>query len=207
MSPLQLWVSSSHPSPLSISKPHLGATKGLTSGTEGDNCRAAPPVTWVYLSPDAWRPRQEVIRWPNDLPWWPFLSSCCSSERKDVVCCPQVPLSPSSLLSRTRKKKRIIDSRLVSCIHFSLCLLHFSPSLVLASTTSHFSFLSSSLIFYVSLWEVSKHLDSQETTESPHSHWDSRDQKSPLIYYLCLNCTDSHMFMHVIVILLAIFLL
>lgn len=128
---LQTQDSHAHP-PLPASIPHLAAIEVNIGGGGGggDHRQVALLATRMYLSPDPWRPWQEVNRWPSDLPWCPFLSSCCLAGRKDAVCCPQAPLTRSSLLSPTRNQ--IIDSRLVSpnADFFVLlfCLFHFPSS-------------------------------------------------------------------------------
>ncbi|KAK5615910.1 hypothetical protein CRENBAI_020222, partial [Crenichthys baileyi] len=68
--------------------------------TVGDNHRETPPVTRVYLSlPKSVDPK-DVIRSPSDLPWWPFLSPCCLSGRKDAVISGPSPVFPQqSVLS------------------------------------------------------------------------------------------------------------
>lgn len=168
------------PIPLSQSLNPTWVPLRLTSGTEGDNHRAAPPVTWMYLSPDAWRPWQEVIRWPNDLPWWPFLSSRCSAERKDVVCCPQVPLSPTPLFSRTTETRWLIPGLSLQVLA-SFCLHHFSSPLSFLFLFINFillfiPLLLSSFMCLCEKWVNT--LDTQKATASPPPPF-SRRLKGP----------------------------
>lgn len=198
------------PIPLSLSLNPTWVPLRLTSGTEGDNHRAAPPVTWMYLSPDAWRPWQEVIRWPNDLPWWPFLSSCCSAERKDVVCCPQVPLSPTPLFSRTTETRWLIPGlSLLALASFCVSYISHPLSVFLFFHQLHPAFdyflLPSSFMCLCEKWVNT--LDTQKTTASPPPPFSLRLKGAKKSPNLCFNCAHSHMFMHVIVILLAIYLL
>lgn len=70
--------------------------------------QVALPATRMYLSLDPPGPWQEANRSPSDPLWWPFLSPCCLTGRKDAVCCPQAPLTCSSLLSPTRETRLLI---------------------------------------------------------------------------------------------------
>lgn len=146
--PAILSRSSTHPpSPCLYSPPgcHWGFHLRVVgaSNAEADNqTQVSPLVTRMYLSPDAWWPWQEVIRWPSDLPWWPFLSPCCLSGRKDAVCCPQAPLSHSPVLSLTRETRLLIPGSSLLVLSFfyssfSVCsILH----LFLSCLSTHFIF-------------------------------------------------------------------
>lgn len=147
--PAILSRSSTHPpSPCLYSPPgchwgfHLRVVEA--SNAEADNqTQVSPLVTRMYLSPDAWWPWQEVIRWPSDLPWWPFLSPCCLSGRKDAVCCPQAPLSHSPVLSLTRETRLLIPGSSLLVLSFFILLFLSAPffiSFSLVSAPTLFSF-------------------------------------------------------------------
>lgn len=168
------------PIPLSLYLFGTWLSLRLISGelnTEGDNQRqVAPLVTRMYLSPDPWPRWQEVSRWPSDLPWWPFLSPCCLAGRKDAVCCPQAPLTHSSLLS-SGETRLLIPGLSVFMLTFYSPFFIFSISDLLLFFCQHplypilTSFLYSFIISSVPLWDVSKHCGQQQTTKVPMPSW------------------------------------